>query len=231
MLRKKANARANRGRWNYPIASLPAGGQRRAGWRAKFGPVPAMAVALVVCIIASLGLVVGYQHLFAALPGVGYPSQGNNHIDPGDTHPAYATNPPTSGWHYSTPPRRGTYTTALANELLVHFMEHAGVVVQYNPTMLPAEQVAQLTTLANRELDTGLGLVLLAPNPTLPRAIALTAWQRLETFAALTGNTGKITDFIERLQCHYDPEGICGPPHGGTRLSSTGGPVPGGPMR
>ncbi len=40
------------------------------------------------------------------------------------------------------------------------------------------------------------------------------------------GNKSKIEDFIERLECNYDPEGVCGPQHGNS-IYPTGTPGPG----
>jgi hypothetical protein len=105
-------------------------------------------------------------------------------------------------------------------------MEHAGVVVHYNPDVLPPDQVQQLHDIDAGELNRGQGLVLMAPDPLGPQAVALTSWQHLETFTKVSGNKSRIQDFIERLQCNYDPESICGPPHG-TSFQAT--PQPGAP--
>ncbi|MHB8574376.1 MAG: DUF3105 domain-containing protein [Dehalococcoidia bacterium] len=226
--RDKAATRTSRVHGRSP--SRPPVGKRGAAWRAKFGPLQALAVATVVVAVSSYLLVLGYRQLFPPLPGTAYASQGNEHINPGDSHPTYNSNPATSGWHYPNPPRRGTYAAPLPEETLVHFMEHAGVVIHYRPDTLPADQLTQLTALVNRELDRGVGQVLLAPDPTIPTPVALTAWQRLESFDGVIGHTAAITDFIERLECHYDPEGICGPPHG-TRISASGAPLKDIPMR
>lgn len=164
----------------------------------------------------------------AALPGTVFPSQGNTHINPGEPHPLYNSNPPTSGWHYPTWPKRGIYTLPLPEEYLLHFQEHAGVVVHYNPNTLPADQLQQLTAIVCDELNKGEGLVVMAPDPDIPQPIALTAWQRLEAFSSLTGEQATIENFIERLQCVYDPEGVCGPPHGAQSYPS-GTPAPGAP--
>jgi hypothetical protein len=124
------------------------------------------------------------------------------------------------------PPQRGIYTTALPEELLLHFMEHAGVVVHYTPDVLSSTDQQQLHDTVASELNKGQGLVLMAPDPLAPQAVALTSWQHLETFTSVSGNKGKIQDFIERLQCNYDPESVCGPPHG-TSCQAT--PQPGVP--
>jgi hypothetical protein len=170
-------------------------------------------VASLVALLA-VGSVWLVRQNATPVPGTVYPSQGNTHINPGDPHPEYNSDPPTSGWHFPVPPQRGIYTTALPEELPIHFMEHAGVVVHYNPDVLPPNEQQQLHDIVAGELNKGQGLVLMAPDPLAPQAVALTAWQHLQTFTSVSGNKNKIQDFIERLQCNYDPESVCGPPHG-----------------
>src|SRR6266700_1771159 len=100
------------------------------------------------------------------------------------------------------------------------------MVVHYNPDKLPDNQVAELRKIVNHELNVGQGLVVMAPDPNIPNPIALTSSQHLATFDSVTGNTSKIEDAIERFQCNYDPEGVCGPPHG-VSFQPTGTPAPG----
>jgi hypothetical protein len=183
-------------------------------------------VGAVAVVLVAVGLLYAIKANSAPLPGKEFPSLGNMHINPGDAHPVYNTNPPTSGWHYPTWPQRGIYTAPLPEEYLLHFQEHAGVVVHYNPDKLPADQLKQLQDIVNAELDKGQGLVILAPDSNIPSPIVLTAWQRIEEFQTVNGNKPKIQDFIERLQCNYDPEGVCGPPHGNS-FQPTGTAVPG----
>jgi hypothetical protein len=162
----------------------------------------------------------------APLPGQTFASLGNMHINPGDSHPVYNSNPPTSGWHFPTWPQRGIYTAPLPEEYLLHFQEHAGVVVHYNPDRLPKDQQDALANIVKSELDKGQGLIVLAPDPTIPQPVAVTSWQHLVPFDTVTANKSQIQDAIERLQCNYDPEGVCGPPHG-VSFQPTGTPVPG----
>jgi Protein of unknown function (DUF3105) len=185
-----------------------------------------IAVGIVAAILLAAGGVFLFKSATAPLPGQTFASLGNMHINPGDAHPQYNSNPPTSGWHYPTWPQRGIYTAALPEEYLLHFQEHAGVVVHYNPDKLPPDELTKLRTLVNGELSRGQGLVLLSPDTGIPETVALTSWQHLETFDSVSGNEQKIRDFIERLECNYDPEGVCGPPHGNS-FQPTGTPAPG----
>ena len=185
-------------------------------------------VGVIALVLVGGGLVYLISLNNKPLPGRAFASQGNTHITPGDSHPVYDSNPPTSGWHFPTWPQRGIYTAPLPEEYLLHFQEHAGVVVHYNPDKLPKDQTDQLTSIVKSELDKGQGLVVLSPDPSIPQPIAITSWQHLVPFDTVSGNKSQIEDAIERLQCNYDPEGVCGPPHG-VSFQPTGTPVPGAP--
>jgi hypothetical protein len=185
-----------------------------------------MAVGVIAAALLAVGIVFLLKSNNAPLPGQTFESLGNQHINPGDAHPPYNSNPPTSGWHYPTWPQRGIYTAPLPEEYLLHFQEHAGIVVHYNPDKLPPDQLTKLRNLVNQELNKGQGLVVLSPDPDMPQPLAVTSWQHLVPFETVGGNEGKLEDAIERLQCNYDPEGVCGPPHGKS-FQPTGTPVPG----
>lgn len=138
------------------------------------------------------------------LPGVGYPSNGNAHVQPGEAHGAYFSNPPTSGWHFAELPQPGIYTTPLTPEDVPHFLEHGGVWVLYNcPTACP-DLVNQLIPIVNRATQARKP-VALAPYPSMSARIAVVAWQRLLTLDAV--DEAKIQEFIDKLVCRYNPEG------------------------
>jgi len=106
-----------------------------------------------------------------------FPSQGNTHIAPGESHPAYNSNPPNSGWHWENPQDWGIYTTPQVQEQLIHNLEHGGIVIQYRD--LPPADVQRLTSLVQRNPNH----MILAPYPDLPTgaSVALTAWTHLQT--------------------------------------------------
>jgi hypothetical protein len=183
-------------------------------------------VGAVMAVVLGTGLFFLIRTVNTPLPGQNYASLGNIHINPGDSHPVYNSNPPTSGWHFPTWPNRGIYTTPLPEEYLLHFQEHAGVVVHYNPDKIQKDDLDNLTGIAKSELNHGQGLLVMAPDPSIPDTIDITAWQHLESFDTSIGNKSKIEDFVERLECAYDPEGVCGPPHGNS-IYPTGTPAPG----
>jgi len=183
-------------------------------------------VGVVAAAIFGVGAFLLIRTVNEPLPGKSFPTLGNLHINPGDSHPVYNSNPPTSGWHFPTWPNRGVYTTVMPEEYLLHFQEHAGVVVHYNPDKLQKNDLDNLTSIVKSELNHGQGLVVMAPDPNIPDPIDITSWQHLQAFDTSIGNKSQIEDFIERLECNYDPEGVCGPSHGAS-IYPTGTPGPG----
>jgi hypothetical protein len=116
-----------------------------------------------------------------------FPTQSRDHIQPGEAHPPYSSNPPTSGWHWANPQDWGIYTVPQVQEQLVHNLEHGGIVVQYND--LPAADAQQLTSLVQSDSYH----MILAPYPGLPSGVrvALTAWNHLQTCTGVDANAIK----------------------------------------
>jgi hypothetical protein len=202
----------------------------------------AAAAAILVAVVVVLFLVDPFG-LRAPLQGVKLASQGNAHINPGDTHVAYSTDPPASGPHFPTVPTRGTYTTPFTPEFLPHFLEHGGVEILYNKSASP-DAVKKLTDMANKELDQSAadrGHVLLAPRPDMPCQVTLTSWQHMQVFnptncgqpgwvghafdAKSGHDNGLVNAFMQRNQCQYDPENQCG--NGPKDKTTFPSPVPG----
>jgi hypothetical protein len=220
------------------ISTLPESGTRLPKW----WPWVA-AVAVIILIVAPIYFLDPFG-LRTPLPGKKMPSQGNNHVQPGSTHIAYNTDPPNSGPHFDTVPRGGIFTTPFATEFLPHFLEHGGTEVTFNSSASP-EAVKKFTDIVNAELDKGLGLVLMSPRPDAPCTVALTSWQRIETFGSSDAcksqagwigrdfdpnsskDAGVIKEFVERNQCVYDPENQCGAGPTGKTIYPT--PVAGAP--
>jgi hypothetical protein len=84
-----------------------------------------------------------------ALLGIKHDNQGQTHIKRGQSHPAYNSDPPSSGWHYNdagAPALWGAYTSEVPDEVFLHNEEHGGVVITYQPS-LPKDQIAKLQKL------------------------------------------------------------------------------------
>ena len=141
------------------------------------------------------------------------------HVGPEETHPAYNSNPATSGWHYNFPARWGIHDEVLPDETLVHNLEHGGIRLHYNCPDGCSELLAQLAGFAVRSdgdwLDQyiedlveagqtgslnrarnieGNYKVVLSPYPDMDTTIALAAWTYLDAFNEFDAD--RIIDFI-----------------------------------
>jgi hypothetical protein len=131
-----------------------------------------------VVVLIALPIVVNAIR-FANLPGEGFPSQGNVHIALGASHPAYNSDPPTSGWHTPQLASWGSYEEIQPDERLIHNMEDGGVILWYrNGT--PEENEAHVIAL--EEVSRGFSRIVIAPRDDMPTTYAFTAWQRLQRF-------------------------------------------------
>ena len=136
-----------------------------------------------------------------------------NHFPTGQTYDAYTSDPPTSGPHADTFAPAGVSELAVAREVAVHNMEHAGVVVWYNCQAEPALDADACTTLRNQlsqvvlQEVAGGNEVLMTPYSLMETRIALTAWGYLDTFEEF--GDARVRDFINTFECNFDPEGFC----------------------
>lgn len=107
--------------------------------------------------------------------GQAYEIQGRQHIAPGQEHPHYSSNPPTSGWHYAVPAEWGIYQEALSDEQVVHNLEHGGIWVAYHPRI--GEEQKQF--LENMLASGYTSKVIVSPRTENDADLALAAWGRL----------------------------------------------------
>ena len=83
---------------------------------------------------------------------------------------------PTSGPHYPVPAVWDVYDRPVPQLILVHNLEHGGIVVQYG-SRVPRSAVAHIRDWYGRSPDA----LVVAPLPALRGRIALTAWTHLST--------------------------------------------------
>ena len=130
----------------------------------------------------------------SAEEGVQVAIQGNEEIEVGQSHPAYSTSPPTSGWLYNIPLEEiswGIQGERVEDEAQVSYLQRGGIMVQYNcPDGCP-ELVEQLELVVNRYPEG----VVLAPNPDSGSALALTSWGWIDAFEEF--DDPRIDDFIQ----------------------------------
>lgn len=101
------------------------------------------------------------------------PIMGKNHINPGDAHEPYNSNPPTSGPHAESL-KWGIYEQEIADENVIHNLEHGGIWITYQDKN-NQDLKNKLEALAKQYQSK----ILLSPRAKNDSPIALSAWGRL----------------------------------------------------
>lgn len=134
--------------------------------------------ALAVLVVARLGYA-GWQ-LSKPKLGVPVPEMAAKHIQTGEQHAPYNSDPPASGPHYTQPAQAGFYDEALPDEQLMHNLEHGYVVIWYNCSGTEETACAAFKTQISNVMDQAGSIKLIAvPRLSLPGSIAATTWGRL----------------------------------------------------
>ncbi len=107
-------------------------------------------------------------------PGEFFKAQSRDHVNPGQEHSAYNSNPPTGGWHYDRPAQSGIYDVEIADETIIHNLEHSHIWIAYHPD-LSIEEVDKLAEIAK---DYGSRIVM-TKRAANDSKIALVAWEHL----------------------------------------------------
>jgi Protein of unknown function (DUF3105) len=131
-----------------------------------------------------------------------FPILSREHINPGDSHPAYNSNPPTNGWHYPVWADWGIYTQTLPDEQVIHNLEHGGVWISYRDSS-DSDTVSKIQTLVSNDPDR----MIVTYRPQDDSAIAVAAWGvllKLDQF-----DDSAIRAFIQRYR-YQGPENVAG---------------------
>lgn len=126
-----------------------------------------------------------------------------SHIAVGSQLPEYTSNPPTSGPHYGQTARSGFRDEVIADQYIIHNLEHGDVWIAYHPRV--SDEIKQeLKQLAAAK-------VIITPREANDSDIALAAWGRFDTFDVQNDIVPieRITDFIERYS-NKGPERVPG---------------------
>ncbi|HED03340.1 MAG TPA: DUF3105 domain-containing protein [Candidatus Fraserbacteria bacterium] len=121
-----------------------------------------------------------------------------------DCKPVYNSSPPTSGCHSPKLAPWGISAQPLAPELQVHNLAQGGVLLQYRPD-IAKQSLSQLTQLVQRlRGQRKYCKLLLAPYPGLNKALALTAWDRLDKLDKY--DQAQVSAFIDAFINAQGPE-------------------------
>ena len=106
---------------------------------------------------------------------------------------SYATIPPASGPHNSSPLKAGAYDTPPDVYQSIHSLEHAGVIIWYSPAVANSPEIARIKEFYSQTANVGQAKVIVAPYdyPDQGAAgqlkpgveMAVVAWHRLQTCA------------------------------------------------
>ncbi len=130
----------------------------------------------------------------ATQPGEAVSIQGNEHVEPGQPHPEYNSDPPTSGWHLGTAIPAGFYDEPQPDEALVHNLEHGHVVIAYDCSKLTDCETVKSKLKALVERYDG-WKVTVVPRANKDTPLALTAWGRIDRLGDY--DEARITAFID----------------------------------
>ncbi|HEX2863832.1 MAG TPA: DUF3105 domain-containing protein [Deinococcales bacterium] len=135
---------------------------------------PLVLPAIVVVTAAMMGG--GWYLAHPSVPQLGqtFASQGQEHITLGAPHAPYNSYPPTSGPHTAEVAPWGVSQQPIAQETLIHNLEHGGIVIQYRPG-LDSYALQSLADLAAKFPSK----IVVVPNAQLKSALAVTAWTHL----------------------------------------------------
>ncbi|MBI4329296.1 MAG: DUF3105 domain-containing protein [Chloroflexi bacterium] len=156
-------------------------------------------VGLAALVVVGLLGYAAFAEITKERPGQAIEDLGNAHIGSADTpHIPYNSVPPTSGPHIGGGvASRGIKTTQVPNELQVHNLEDAFVIVHYDCPEGCPELVEQLTSVVQTYLDRNKKLIL-EPYAGLSNRIGLTAWTRLDSFDEFDAE--RIRKFIDAYE-------------------------------
>lgn len=150
--------------------------------------------------LASYGLFLLIARATTPRPGESVLVQGRTHIAVGSPRPEYNSNPPTSGPHYAQPEDWGVYQRELADENVVHSLEHGGIWISYRPD-IDEETKKKLEAIGRRYS----GSVIVSPRSANDAPIALASWGRLDNLNSFDEN--RIVEFVKRNK-NKSPEAL-----------------------
>lgn len=127
-----------------------------------------------------LGLIIGGLYWVVTASGTAEENRlgeaveivNRDHINVGDSHTGYNSNPPTSGPHAGAAPW-GFNSEEILDENAVHNLEHGGIWISYKN--IDDESIAVLENIAKRNS----GSVLVSPRVANDSNIAITSWGRI----------------------------------------------------
>lgn len=130
------------------------------------------------------------EKLSKTMMGEKMADEGAGHIAKNASHPAYRSNPPTSGPHWTGVAGPGIKYEIVPDELILHSMEHGAAVVWYRDG-LESSEIDKIKTAFN----SASGKKIMLARKDLDVPVALTSWNYLLKLDII--DKAKIKEFIE----------------------------------
>lgn len=173
--------------------------QQKTGIIATFQRIPPPVWIFLATIILVIG---GVVYLSFSQPGskegrrgkttIGeeVPILGAQHITPGSPHTPYNSNPPTSGPHWPEPAKNGIYEAELADEQIIHSLEHGHIWIAYK-----VDATNEVKDGLRKIVQENDWKIVLEPRGQNDSLIALAAWGRILKLDSF--NEEKVREFIK----------------------------------
>ncbi|MBI3660578.1 DUF3105 domain-containing protein [Candidatus Acetothermia bacterium] len=107
-----------------------------------------------------------------------FPNEGRDHVSSA-SELSYKTDLPTSGAHLPSPAPAGFYSEKIQPGLLVHSLEHGGVVIYYDPARLSNDVEKSLRAFVKAHLEMWAGVVVMPSPVHYDAPFILTAWTKM----------------------------------------------------
>ena len=136
-----------------------------------------------------------------ALEVTDFPLQDPLHVEIGQSHTPYNSDPPTSGEHYPVWADAGFYgeQDRIADEYLVHNLEHGYVILWYDCEQLSASECDALTSDIQSIINEYDSYKLIGmPRPGMDHPLILTSWGHMAVFDSFQADL--IREYIDTYQ-------------------------------
>lgn len=123
----------------------------------------------------------------------------SQHIQVGQEHGAYNSNPPTSGDHYEESIPDGFYDKEMPDEALIHNLEHGYIWISYQPDKISPQDLSSL-----KEITKPYSKIVITPRSKNDTVLAVAGWGKLEKLEGV--DKKKIISFIKLNKPGKAPE-------------------------
>jgi hypothetical protein len=151
-------------------------------------------VVLVLLVFLTWGGIWYSRRQTKNMPGEFITDQGREHINAASGF-IYNSNPPTSGPHFPQAAEWGVYKEELADENLIHSLEHGGIWISYKPEI--SEEVRKKLEAFYEKYGRK---IIVVPRSKNDSDIALAAWNHLDKFSAAEYSDERVEKFIKALR-------------------------------